>query len=149
MYKTVCHPIVKGKQEQLKSFVWEEYFGIVFLKLAKHSLSMYPCGHTAAVLLPTERACTHQTSCRSKSLGHREMALSMCICVCAFVCISMQCWSQSLLRATLLSSENLPIVSLSGTLSSKVSAGVRLMNIYLLSYLPTVETFITMSFQVD
>lgn len=50
---------VGGKQGQVKSFVWEEYFGMASLKLGKHNFSMDPSGHTVAALLPTEGVCTH------------------------------------------------------------------------------------------
>jgi len=51
--------LLEENKNKLKLVVWEEYFGMVSLKLGKHNLSMYPSGHPAAVLLPTERICTH------------------------------------------------------------------------------------------
>lgn len=51
-----------GKQEQVESFVWEEYFGMDSPKLGKHNFSMSPSGHTVAVLLPTAGVCTHYSS---------------------------------------------------------------------------------------
>ena len=54
--------LLEEDKNKLKLVVWEEYFGMVCLKLGKHNLSVYPSGHTVAVLLFTEGICTHQTS---------------------------------------------------------------------------------------
>lgn len=50
---------MEENKNKLKSVVWEEYFGMVSLKLGKYNLSVYPSGHTVVVLLPTEGICTH------------------------------------------------------------------------------------------
>lgn len=58
--KQTVRLLLEENKNKLKSVVWEEYFGMVSLKLGKHHLSMYPSGHTVAGLLPTEGICSHR-----------------------------------------------------------------------------------------
>lgn len=54
--------LLEENKNKLKSVVWEEYFGMVSLKLGKHNLSVHPSGPTVAVLLPTKGICANSTS---------------------------------------------------------------------------------------
>lgn len=70
--------LLEENKNKLKLVVWEEYFGMISLKLGKHNLSMYPSGHPVAVLLPTEFAHVRQVT----SLNLQDVdRLLLCICL--------------------------------------------------------------------
>lgn len=73
--------LLEKNKNKLKSVVWEEYFGMVSPKLGKHHLSMYPSGHTVAILLPTEGICTHRKITSLNLQDTERQFLSMCICL--------------------------------------------------------------------